>query len=175
AAAPDPAGLAGLQVPAAADALVRLVSPTGQVAISGPAPGLPALDPAAALDEVWLPVVAAVREPLAALDAHQPTTVAPFTPFATKPTDVWQQDETDPRRLLVAYCAPGVTAGSGTVAVTVLDRFTEKVPVLEQNTGAAFGFDAPGSRAPQALLLAVPPDLDAGLPDQTLLDIVVET
>jgi len=175
AAAPDPAGLSSLQVPAAADALAGLVSPTRQIAISARAPGLPPLVPAAAVDDVWLPVVAAVRETLAALDAHQLTTTAPFTPFTTKPNDVWQQDETDQRRLLIAYCARGVTPGSGTVAVTVLDRFTELVPAVEQNTGAAFGFDAPGSRAPQALLLAVPPDLDAGLPEQTLLDIVVES
>jgi len=49
------------------------------------------------------------------------------------------------------------------------------VPGEEQVTGAAFGFDAPGSRAPQAILLAVPPDTGAGLPPDTLVQIVAET
>jgi hypothetical protein len=42
----------------------------------------------------------------------------------------------------------------------------------------AFGFDAPAARAPQAILLAVPPDLesspDAMLGPETVLDIVAE-
>ena len=175
AAAPDPAALAGMHVSEAADALAALVSPTRQVAVTAHLPGLAPLPAAAAVEADWLCVVAAVREPLAALDAHQLTSPAPFSPFATKPDDVWQLDSGDGRRLLVAYCAPDAAPGTGEVAVAVLDRFTEVVPATEQRTGVAFGFDAPGSRAPQAVLLAVPPDLDEGLPDQTLVDIVAET
>jgi len=59
--------------------------------------------------------------------------------------------------------------------VAVLDQFSEVVPAVEQTTGAAFGFDAPAARAPQAILLAVPPDLGAGLAPQTLVQIVAET
>jgi hypothetical protein len=175
AAAPDAAALPAMQVSAAAEALATLVSPTRQIAVSGRVSSLPSLPAAPAVDADWLPVVAAVREPLAGLDAHQLGGANPFAPFATKPDDVWQLDSADGRRLLVAYCAPGVTPAATGVAVTVLDRFTEVIPATEQRTGAAFGFDAPGSRAPQAVLLAVPPDLNEGLPDQTLVDIVAET
>ena len=57
----------------------------------------------------------------------------------------------------------------------MIDRFTEVVPGTGQTTGAAFGFDAPASRAPQAILLAVPPDEEVGLPPDVLIDIVAET
>jgi hypothetical protein len=43
------------------------------------------------------------------------------------------------------------------VGVLVVDDFTEVVPALETTTGIAFGFDAPGARPPQSVLLAVPP------------------
>lgn len=92
--------------------------------------------------------------------------------------DVWQLDPDDTRRLVVAYAAEGLDlagAAGATVGVAVLDRFSEVVPATEQTTGAAFGFDAPGSRAPQAILLAVPPDLDLGLPPEILVGIVAET
>jgi hypothetical protein len=40
---------------------------------------------------------------------------------------------------------------------------------------AAFGFNAPKSRAPQAVLVAVPPDLSRRLDNTGLLDVVLET
>ena len=49
------------------------------------------------------------------------------------------------------------------------------VPAEEQTTGAAFGFDAPAARAPQAILLAVPPDTDErSAPDDVVVEIVAE-
>jgi len=44
-----------------------------------------------------------------------------------------------------------------------------------QRTGAAFGFDAPSARAPQAILLAVPPVSGQALDGATVAQIVVET
>ena len=55
------------------------------------------------------------------------------------------------------------------------DRFDEVVPATEQTSGAAFGFDAPAARAQQAILLAVPPALDAPLDEETLTQTLVET
>lgn len=44
------------------------------------------------------------------------------------------------------------------LAGMVVDEWGEMVPNRIETTGVAFHFDAPGARAPQAVLLAVPPD-----------------
>ena len=40
----------------------------------------------------------------------------------------------------------------------LLDSWPELLPSREEDAGVAFHFDAPGAQAPQAILLAVPPD-----------------
>ena len=40
----------------------------------------------------------------------------------------------------------------------MVDEWTERIPASEVTTGVAFHFDAPSSRPPQALLLAVTPE-----------------
>jgi hypothetical protein len=130
------------------------------------------------------PVVAAVRERLAGVEAHQLAAVTDagggpaLRPWSNRPTDPWQQQVTDTRRLIVAYAAATLPLGSlaptDQVAVAGVDRFTEVVPGEQQTTGAAFGFDAPAARAPQAILLAVPPDTGVGLDADTLVAIVAE-
>lgn len=189
AAAPaDPAAAAALGRSALLAAAAALVAPTGQVAIAGAvaAQGLPALQPGQDLDAGWLTVTAAVREPLARLEVHQLSAATPFASWSNRPADVWQTLATDGRRLLAVYAAPGLdltvqpvgdgsgTAGAGLAAV-LLDRFSEVVPAADQRTGAAFGFDAPASRAPQAILLAVPPQPDAELDQAGLAQILLET
>jgi hypothetical protein len=42
-----------------------------------------------------------------------------------------------------------------------VDAWPETIPVREETTGIAFHHDAPAARAPQAVLLAVPPDAAA--------------
>jgi hypothetical protein len=44
------------------------------------------------------------------------------------------------------------------LAGLVVDDWMETIPAAVETTGVAFHYDAPGSRAPQAVLLAVPPD-----------------
>ena len=56
-----------------------------------------------------------------------------------------------------------------------VDRLDEVIPDAEQTAGAAFGFQAPGARAPQAVLIAVPPDPEAGLDAATVAQIVCDT
>ena len=158
-------------------ALAAVVSPTGQLAVTGtlPASSLPG---ASFVDDEWLPVVSAVREPIARVEAHQlaaGTAAAaggPLTARTSKPGDPWQTNATDGRRMIVAYTGPGIDPGDQSVAVSVVDRFAEVIPAEEQTTAATFGFDAPAARAPQAILLAVPPDPGKPLNDETLLDIV---
>jgi hypothetical protein len=52
-------------------------------------------------------------------------------------------DELDPRSRLAAW---------------VVDQWSEVIPRRTETTGVSFHFDAPGARAPQSILLAVPPD-----------------
>ena len=143
-------------------AMVALVSPTGQLAISGDlrADALPELE-RADLDDEWLTVVAAVRPALARLELHQLTDPDPLVAWTNRPDDPWQRDEADARRLVVAYAAPGLDvsglAPTSRIAVGGLDRFAEVIPDPRQYAGAAFGFDAPAARPQQAILLAVPP------------------
>jgi hypothetical protein len=170
-----------------AKAIVRLASATGQVAVLGRArrDAVPPLAQAATLDSDWLRVVAAVRAPLARLEAAQlaASTAASvgtsLLAWSNRAADPWQGDAADRRRHIVAYAPAGLDLASTPpgqrLAIGLLDRFTETVPSQAHTTGAAFGFDAPGSRAPQAILLAVPPDLNVPLDSAAIVRIVAET
>jgi hypothetical protein len=92
----------------------------------------------------------------------------------------------DPRlvmpRFVVAYTTGNVWRGDGAdppVAVGLIDSWSEAVPHAGQRTTAAFGFNAPAARPPQAILLAVPADLTAGygvqLGTTDLVNILEET
>jgi len=165
-------------------ALAALVSPTGQLAVTArlPRSALPVLTAGTALAGGWLPTVAAVRESLARVEAHQLAAGTPaaagqaLAAWTNKPGDPWQTTATDGRRMVVAYAAAALdlAAAPGTqpLAVAVVDRFAEVIPVQAQTTGASFGFDAPAARAPQAILLAVPPQLGKPLDKGTLVELV---
>ena len=59
--------------------------------------------------------------------------------------------------------------------MALLDDWAETVPSTKHTTHAAFGFDAPRSRAAQAILLAVPPDEQVALNADALPGIVLST
>lgn len=126
----------------------------------------------------WLETVAAVRPRLRALDSHQ-LGRAPFTVRANR-TDLWQtrltaaETKANASRLDVAL-GPAGAFGGGRIAVSLVDRFVELVPTARHATTAAFGFNAPAARAPQAILLAVPPVVGQPLDTKTLVRIVAET
>jgi hypothetical protein len=65
-----------------------------------------------------------------------------------------------PSEASLALClhAPGDLATGGVIAGVVCDDWLEAVPAEQETTGITFHFDAPGARAQQAVLLAVPPD-----------------
>jgi hypothetical protein len=67
-----------------------------------------------------------------------------------------------------------VAATPGRVAVAVIDRFSETVPDTEHVSSVAFPHDVPTARAPQAVVLAVPPVIDEELSAAVLVDIVAE-
>ncbi|MGI8867339.1 MAG: hypothetical protein ACR2F6_00420 [Mycobacteriales bacterium] len=135
---------------------------------------LPVLRPVPDADRTWLELVAAVHPRLAPLEARQLDPSIPTWPAAVAApaasTDPWHA--TGP--VLVAY-GPDVTDAAGPVAVAALEGWTDSVPSRRHATTAAFGFNAPKSRAPQAVLLAVPPDVSRRLTNGDLLDVILET
>jgi hypothetical protein len=75
---------------------------------------------------------------------------------------------------LVAQASHAPAAGAPIVGL-VIDEWTEVIPERTQMTGLGFHIDQPNSRAPQAILLAVPPTEDHVWNLETLEAIVLET
>jgi hypothetical protein len=76
--------------------------------------------------------------------------------------------------MLALFGPQGVMSGTD-IAVGLVDAWGETVPESEHITSAAFGFNAPAARAPQAILLAVPPNPAQRLDGATLVEILAET
>jgi hypothetical protein len=137
-------------------------------------------------DRTWLEIVAAVHPRLALLEARQLNVSLPVWPAAMSTSasgDPWihpgHLDQTDSPQVVVAYgpAVPGAgnVASSNTVAIAGLDAWVDSIPSSTHATSAAFGFNGPKSRAPQAIILAVPPDTSHRITSDELLDIVRET
>jgi hypothetical protein len=135
---------------------------------------LPVLRANGELDRGWLEIVAAVRPRLASLEARQLDPTRPSWPAAVAAPDSSLDPWHATGPVVVAY-GPGITADGSNVALAVLDAWSDSVPARRHVTTAAFGFNAPKSRAPQAVLVAVPPDRARRLDNATLLDVVLET
>ncbi len=117
---------------------------------------LPVLRINADADTAWLEIVAAVRPRLAALEARQLGAPQPWPAAIAAPDaspDPWHSSGP----VVVAY-GPGVSGNGSHVAIAALDGWSDSIPSRRHTTVAAFGFNAPKSRAPQAVLVAVPPD-----------------
>ena len=140
------------------------------------------------LDRTWLATIAAVRAAAARVESYQLEATLKSWPalsaWTNWPNNPWQLNVVRPSRasnpplpgLVVTY-APAHTLDddNAELAVALLDSWTETVPSQQQSITAAFGFNAPASRPPQAILLAVPPVDNAPLDSATLLDILAET
>jgi hypothetical protein len=78
-------------------------------------------------------------------------------------------------QLAVVAHTSGTVDWGGPIAGLFVDGWTETIPGREETTGLAFHHDAPGARAPQAILLAVPPAVtDPAWSVETLLDTLTE-
>jgi hypothetical protein len=81
-----------------------------------------------------------------------------------EPGDTWVgAEESDPaagKLSLIAQLGPGVTPGTadGRLAGLFVDEWTESIPDESETTGVAVNYDDPGSRPPQSILLATPPE-----------------
>ena len=192
----------GATAAALASAISALVAPEGPWPVFARLPastfaGLRA-EPTAAgssprLDPDWLETVAPVRPALARLEAAQlgqrlATGGRPLRAWTNRPGDPWQTvappssdiEVVRPSRLVAVFGPQGVLPGRpaattpGRVAVAVIDRFAETVPDVEQVSAVAFPHDLPTARAPQAVVLAVPPVLNEELTPAALVAIVEE-
>jgi hypothetical protein len=186
--------------PTAVDASLDLAQLTTLIRdLAAPAATLPVLAPATAdalteaagalavepsLDETWLELVAAVRPPLARVEAHQALARAQGTPRLTAatnhPGDPWLTGappqgpgNRNVPHLVVTY-GPEPPPLAGDLALGVLDGWAEVVPDERHTAGAAFRFNAPGARAPQAFLVAVTPVRGEDLTTATVLGIVAQ-
>jgi hypothetical protein len=156
----------------------------------------------AGLESDWLATTASVRPQLARLEALQLEAqllgnAVPLHSRCNKPDDLWRTDvvarnaqrrlEPDPdrpgasqlakldlQRLIVSFGSEDAWQADD-VAVALIDQFSEAVPMAQRSTYAAFGFNAPAARPPQAILLAVPPRSDRALDQDVLFDILEQT
>lgn len=156
----------------------------------------------AGLESDWLATTASVRPQLARLEALQLEARflgngVPFDAHCNSPDDLWRTDlvkrnaerrlEPDPdrpggsqlarldlQRLVVSFGSDDAWQADN-VAVALIDQFSEAVPMAERSTYAAFGFNAPAARPPQAILLAVPPRPDRALGPDALFDVLEQT
>lgn len=126
-----------------------------------------------ALDQDWLELVAAVRPRLAPLEVRQldPNRAPWPAAIATGAADTDPWSAKGP--VIVAY-GPGLGGLAGSVGVVALDAWVDSIPNADHATSAAFGFNGPKSRPPQAILLAVPPDIDYRMDNDQLLQTIVE-
>ncbi|WP_456281242.1 hypothetical protein M1D55_04430 [Cupriavidus sp. JZ107] len=128
-------------------------------------------------DRDWLEIVAAVRPRLASLEAWQLDPATQPWGAAVRTGDGSGNPWSPAGPVVVAYGPdPAALAGSlARVAIAGLDAWQDAIPSARHTTSAAFGFNGPKSRAPQAVLLAVPPDPSQRLNDAELVALVLET
>ena len=69
----------------------------------------------------------------------------------------------------------GVPAANASWAGLLLDEWTELIPNADEATAVAIHYDDPGAEAPQAILVAVPPDDATNWTLDTVTDVLRET
>lgn len=99
-----------------------------------------------------------------------------------EPCDVWQGGAFGDEGAVGGASYVAVDAGgwrklaSGQAACAyVIDGWTERLPDTEATTGLTFHFDAPSSKAPQSVLLAVTPNEESGWDEALLQRTLIET
>ncbi len=122
-------------------------------------------------DREWLEIVAAVRPRLALLEARQLDLARTPWPAALHAAEGHPWTPNGP--VVVAY-GPAASLGAR-VAITALDAWVDSVPSSDHATSAAFGFNGPKSRPPQAILIGVPPDNGRRMTADELAETVLET
>ena len=128
------------------------------------------------LDTAWLEPMASVRAEAAAIEAYQlapgpgpgaETSAARLHGYVSGLAP-WGVPVPGNDQTTVLY-GPAGTLAAPAVAVWAIGTWSEVVPARDHQTHAAFGFNAPDSRAPQAVLAVVPPDLSRPLDESDLV------
>jgi hypothetical protein len=78
-------------------------------------------------------------------------------------------------RVSLVMHRPAAPSATGTWSGLLVDEWSEVIPNEAELTGIAYHYDDPGAEAPQALLIAVPPDGKATWDLETLSDVLHET
>lgn len=142
-------------------------------------PGFLGREPAAPV--AWLHQVARVREPVeryllavaGAGGALLPVQLPVAGRWVGLPFEEGQSRPDHALSLMVHAPRPRMSAAR--LCGFVVDEWAEHLPAAMSASGVAFHFDEPGARAPQAVLLAVPPRLGERWTAEMLLDVVTET
>jgi hypothetical protein len=79
------------------------------------------------------------------------------------------------RRLSIVAWDGVPTNADSPVSGLLIDEWTERVPAATETTGLAFHYDEPESRAPQAILIAVAPDVSRAWDLDALEAVLLET
>jgi len=145
---------------AAAAALRRLLQGARPLQAGDVGPGR---DPApelalASRQKEWLHDLSRVRPAIEALDALDLTLRGVGLGSAARVLDLRFVDTGPGLRIVSLGELPASSAAEG----LLVDGWSEVTPGLEATTGIALHYDAPRARAPQAMLLLVPPDPAAG-------------
>ncbi|MGZ8741700.1 MAG: hypothetical protein ACXWXO_02130 [Nocardioides sp.] len=117
----------------------------------------------------WLPVVAAVRPPLAELEAMVLSAGREWVAGSTdRRADPWAAPAPDRHGVagdaaVTVVVGPRLPRAGRPTALVRLDAYGETVPAPRHTTWTAFGYDAPRARAPQAVLVVVPADTEEKL------------
>lgn len=94
------------------------------------------------------------------------------------PQDQWvglEAKQVNSGRLSLVAHTPATFDPTQFLAGLLVDEWVEVVPNPTETTALTFHYDAPGACAPQAILLAVPPELDRSWDMDTLEGILLET
>lgn len=83
-------------------------------------------------------------------------------------------DDLQGGKLSLVIHAPLAFAPEKSLAGLLIDAWDEVVPNRTETTAVAFHYDGPGAEAPQAILLAIPPDLSAPWDVETLAALINE-
>ncbi len=157
-----------------------------QALVQGPTPA-----PTSAQIREWLRISSLVRAPLdrfhrltmlqRALTGAPPALTVTQVPYA--PSTAWIAlpfaDEAS-RPVsgtlgLALFAANAIPAANASWSGLLLDEWTELIPSREGNTAVAFHYDDPGAEAPQAVLIAVPPDNSEQWSLETVIAVLRET
>ncbi len=162
-------------------------SAISQALTQGPSPA-----PSAADIREWLRVGALARAPLdryhrltmlqrafAVAPAGLTVTQVPHTPNTPWVALPFPNEAARPVSGTLALALfggnPPLPAGNAQWAGLLLDEWTELIPNREESTALAFHYDDPGAEAPQAVLIAVPPDNAENWSLDTVIAVLRET